>query len=211
MHYAQQRSPGANAVGIGFVVLLHIGVGYAFLTGLGVVQRPVVPEPTQATVIVEPPKPDDYKPPEMKDLPQQDVKMHFVPIKEIPIEIKSDVQFTQVSTVVPTNRDLAPVKVPTPPADRYTAPVRLAGPPLDYPQRLVEAGKEGWVDVQCDVDETGRTSLCSVIANEGSNSFADHALNYVKNTRYTPALRNGVAVTEAHHRFHIVFSIKQDR
>ena len=55
MHYAQRRSPSSNAIGIGLVVLLHLGVGYALFTGLGSQLKRVITNPM--VVILVPDKP----------------------------------------------------------------------------------------------------------------------------------------------------------
>lgn len=208
MHYAQQRSPGANAVGIGFVILLHIGVVYALLTGLGVMPR-TAPHETPITFQQVPPKVPPIVEPQVQPLTPIEPKQIYIPLPEIvvtnPVQPRS-VPTTSEPPVGPIVFHPNPVPAPTP--EVYTVPIRIDGPALPYPSWARIGGLTGWVDVECDVDETGRTSMCAVVAHEGSNMFVEAALAYVKATRYSPATRNGVAVTEPHHRFHVVFDLK---
>jgi len=208
MHYAQRRSPSSNAIGIGLVVLLHLGVGYALFTGLGSQLKRVIINPMQVVIVpdkpvVEPPLPAPPKPADF-ELP----KTIFVPPIEIARVPPTDaVPLANSTDAVPVNRDVAFNPPPAAHPDTVAGAKRLAGPALVYPARPLASGLEGWVDVQCDVDETGRTSQCAVIGHEGSNAFADAALPYVAAARYSPATHNGVPVTEPHHRFHIEFKL----
>jgi len=211
MQYAQQRSPGSNAIGIGLVVVLHLGVGYALLQSVGWGPMKPAPVPLTATVIepekkiIEPPPP----PPPTKIEPQ---KLDFVPIPTFTVKNlpPSDTQRT-VTTIPPTTQDpptrTASIEPPAPPAETRAGAKRLAGPPLVYPGRARSMGLEGWVDVQCDVDDMGSTSNCSMIAHDGINAFVEEALDFVRATRYSPATRNGVPVAEKEHRFHISFTL----
>jgi protein TonB len=73
---------------------------------------------------------------------------------------------------------------------------------------MLDQGREGHVDVTCDVDVDGSTSNCSVTNVTGGQAFADSALEYVKSARYKPRILNGVAVREPHHTFSIGFTLK---
>jgi TonB family protein len=87
-------------------------------------------------------------------------------------------------------------------------PNRLDGPRLTYPPRLLSMWTEGWVDVQCDLDESGRPSNCAVIASSDVRDkvFAGTALAYVSSGRYAPATHDGVVVA-AQCRSHIAFKL----
>ncbi len=211
MQYAQQRSPSSNAIGIGLVVALHLGVGYVLLQSVGWDHVKPVPGPMTTTIIepekkiVEPPPP----PPPTRIEPQ---RLDFVPTVTVIIKDPppSDQQRT-ITTAPPTTPDpparTASLEAPAPSAETHAVAQRLAGPPLVYPGRAKSMGLEGWVDVQCDVDSLGSTSKCSMVAHEGLMTFVDEALDFVKATRYSPATRNGVPVSEQDHRFHIVFKL----
>jgi len=208
MHYAQRRSPSSNAVGIGLIALLHLGVGYALITGLGSQLKRVIPTQTVVTLFEE--KKVEEPLPTLKQVELPKTDKIFVPMPDVKIDYPATASPVSRSTdIVPDNREVTLARL-TPPtqADTAAGAKRLDGPPLVYPTRLEIAGLEGWVDVQCDVDETGRTSGCAMIAHQGSNLFVEAALAYVIGTHYTPATHNGAAVTEPHHRFHIEFKLK---
>ena len=60
MDYAtQQRDPTKHAIGVGFVILMHVLLVYALLTGLGRAIVDVVKKPLSATIIeqIKPPPP----------------------------------------------------------------------------------------------------------------------------------------------------------
>ncbi|MEI9986506.1 MAG: TonB family protein [Aliidongia sp.] len=208
MHYAQRRSPGSNAIGIGAVVLLHLGVGYALLLALGTDYTLTVKQPTPIVVKEEPKKIVEDPTPLLQkvELPKLET---FRPKIDITIENPPVAKpFADLTDKAPPTRDLV---MPTPPAsavpETAAGAKRISGPTLTYPPRQLANGQQGWVDVQCDVDETGRPSQCGMIDHEGSNAFVDDALIFVNGSRYTPATRNGAPVSEPHHRFHIEFKL----
>ena len=208
MQYAQQRSSSSNAIGIGLVVVLHLGVGYALLMALGSTYTPTKIPTTYAKVFDEPKK-QEVELPKTFDVRPESQKTVFITMPDIKPLIRPDTPPpTGATTEIPHDTYVGPAtpasaSVP----DKMTGPIRLAGPSLLYPSRLKTMGMQGWVDIQCDVNEFGGTSNCSMIAHEGAMAFVDEALDYVKATRYSPATRNGVAVTEKGHRFHIEFKL----
>jgi protein TonB len=74
---------------------------------------------------------------------------------------------------------------------------------------MQQSGREGQVDITCDVDTNGSTSNCTVTSATGGTAFAEAALAYVQQCRYKPAVRNGVPVKEPHHTFHIIFTLRE--
>jgi len=209
MQYAQQRSPSSNAIGIGLIVVLHLGVGYALLQSVGWDRMKPAPAPLSATVIepekkvVELPPP----PPSSKFEPQ---KLDFMPMPTFTIMPQPTEMPRAVTTTPPDTRDLpktATIEPPAPMAETHAGAKRLAGPPLVYPHTQLRLSQEGWVDVQCDVDDMGSTSNCSMIAHDGAMAFVEEALDFVRATRYSPATRNGVPAAEKDHRFHISFTL----
>jgi periplasmic protein TonB len=210
MQYAQQRSPGSNAIGIGLVVALHLGVGYALLHALAKQDVNRVPPPLEARVFEEKPKIVEPPPPP-PSTPIEHQKLDFRPPIDLTITPPPvPVRGPAVTTTPPDTHDMprtAAVEPPAPLADTRAGAKRIAGPPLQYPRRPLAAQEEGSVDVQCDVDEVGGTSNCISTGHQGSIAFVDAAMDYVKATRYSPATHNGVPVSERDHRFHIDFKL----
>ena len=209
MQYAQQRSSSSNAIGIGLVVVLHLGVGYALLQSVGWDHVQPAPAPLHAFPL-EPEKKIVEPPPSLPQPKIEPQKLDWVPMPIITITPPVSMTPRPLTPTPPETRDLpqpGSLAPPAPPVETLAGAKRLAGPPLVYPARPKSMGLEGWVDVQCDVDDMGSTSNCSMIAHDGAMAFVDEALDFVKATRYSPATRNGVAVTEKGHRFHIAFTL----
>ena len=76
-----------------------------------------------------------------------------------------------------------------------------------YPPRMIQSGREGSVDVECDVDTDGKTSNCTVLSSSGGSAFADSALEFVKTKVYKPATHNGQAM-KVRHKWTIAFKLQ---
>jgi periplasmic protein TonB len=208
MHYAQRRSPSSNAVGIGLVALLHLGLGYALITGLGSQFKRTAPAVTPV-IYIDAPKPVEEPPIPIKTVVFQEVHSVFIPTPIIIEHRPDNPPIVTGTSDAPEDRDVAFHPAAPPVADTAVGAKRLDGVLPEYPARMLTLGREGWVNVQCDVDERGRTSQCTVLDSFGGNSFVENALAYVASAQYKPATHNGVPVTEPHHRFHIDFKINQ--
>src|SRR5512139_4136423 len=85
----QQRDPTRHLVGITFVVLLHVLVIYALVTGLARKAVDVIKKPIEAKIVEEikapPPPPPPPKP--VKQQPQrvEAVQQPYVPPPDIPV------------------------------------------------------------------------------------------------------------------------------
>lgn len=209
MHYAQQRSPSSNAIGFGLIILLHLGVGYALLQALATQRMDKVPVPVEVALIAEQPKviePPTATVPITVDHPTLD----FRPDVELSIKPAVPVQEPIETTSSPDTHDLSKTVAvePAPGVDTHAGAKVLARPRIVWPSPPFGGRNlEGWVDLQCDVDDMGSTSNCSMLAHEGAMAIVDLALDYVRGSRYSPATRNGVAVAEKGHRFHVVFKL----
>ena len=206
----QQKSPGRHALGFVVVVLLHVGLIYALVTGLGTNIVEVIKAPIETKIIeeVKPPPPDVPPPPPPPKLAAPPPP--YIPPPEI--QIAQPPPPTPVATVAV----VAPPAPQAPPVARVVAPSvpdsevgarAINNVKLTYPPRMLDQGREGQVEVTCDVDADGGTSNCTVGAIVGGQAFADSALAYVKAARYKPAIKNGVPVPEPHHKFNIVFKL----
>jgi len=81
---AQQRKPTRHLVGFGIVVLMHILIGYALITGLARKVVDVIKNPIETKIIEEvrppPPPPENLPPPPPKLAPPPP---SFVPPPEV--------------------------------------------------------------------------------------------------------------------------------
>ncbi|QNM94946.1 hypothetical protein [Chitinimonas koreensis] len=64
----QQRKPGKHLVGIGFVVLLHVGIVYALINGLAKEGIKLIQKELEVKLIDEPPPPPRRKSPRKSHL-----------------------------------------------------------------------------------------------------------------------------------------------
>ena len=206
----QQKSPGRHALGFVVVVLLHVGLIYALVTGLGTNIVEVIKAPIETKIIeeVKPPPPDVPPPPPPPKLAAPPPP--YIPPPEIQIaQPPPPTPMATVATVAPPAPQAPPVARVTAPSvpDSEVSARPIAGPAMKYPPRMQDQGREGQVEVTCDVDAEGTTSNCVVGNVVGGAAFSDAALAWVKLQRYKPAIRNGVAIAEPHHKFNIVFKL----
>jgi protein TonB len=213
MSYAIRRHSDGNALGIGIVVLLHLGVAYFLIAAFSPHFHPLQQPSTTVTVLTEPTKPEVSQPPQPFKVEPQPFKEVFVPIPDI-IVTRSETPPIAKTTDKAPDAPQAVVALPSgpltaPPPDTFAGSVPLGGAKLAYPAIAQAHGQQGWVDLDCTVDEAGRTSNCSVVDHLGGQSFVDAAQSYVAAARYRPATHNGVPVVEQHHRFHIEFKLSE--
>jgi protein TonB len=145
MDYArQQRDPARHLIGITFVVLLHLLIIYAMVTGLARKAVEVIKKPLSATIIEEIKAPPPPPPPPKKIEPQQQQKVQapqetYVPPPDIPVATTS-----QDAPVISATTSTAPTE------PHVIAPPPVVAPPAPAPRPAVRQG------VQCaDIDKPG--------------------------------------------------------
>ena len=117
----QQRDPTKHLIGIVFVVLVHVLVIYALLTGLARTVVEVIKKPLSATIIEEIKAPPPPPPPPKKivEMPKVQAPVEtFVPPPDIPIATAPTAPvITAVTPTAPTAPHvIAPPVVEAPPA-----------------------------------------------------------------------------------------------
>jgi protein TonB len=174
MQYAQaQRQPGRHGIGFGVVVLLHVVVVYALVTGLAKKVVEVIKQPLE-TKIIEAPKP----PPEVPPPPPPPPKLAppppdvFVPVPEVQIQVpatQAPPAITAVTTKPPEAPPPAVVAAP-PPAKPVPMAVGVACPnsqkvraEVAYPREAQRQELEGDTLVEFVVDREGRVSDAQVV------------------------------------------------
>ena len=184
LDYAQQqRNPGRHVTGITVVVLLHLLLGWALVSGLARKVIEVVKAPIETKIIEEvkppPPPPPENLPPPPKTAPPPP---SFVPPPEVDIKPPPTPAPTITTTqVVPPPAPPvtiapppAPVVVAAPPAPP-AAPARVA-PKLnfnacdkpEYPRAARSAEAQGLVVVTYSMDITGVISDAKVEKSSGA-------------------------------------------
>jgi len=169
MDYAKrQRDPTRHVIGIAFVVLFHILVIYALMTGLASKAIQVIKKPLNATIIEEiklpPPPPPPPPPPKRVETPKiQTPVQPYVPPPDIPPPVApSEPVISAPTSVVPTEPAvIAPPVVAAPPAPPAKPSIRqgVSCQKQDaptFPREAIRARVEkGKVNVLMSIDEKG--------------------------------------------------------
>lgn len=188
MPYSPHQASSTRLVGLAFVVLLHIAVIYALVTGLAHRTVDVVRAPIETKIIdeVKQEKPEPPPPPP----PLAPPPPPFVPPPEIHIETPAPAQSTAITAVTPVKPD-----APPPMAE----PVRVL-PKIDakrsqepeYPSASRRQGEQGSVVLQVLVDVDGRVLDAKLMQSSGFDRLDQAALDGVKASyRFVPGTVDG--------------------
>lgn len=171
MDYAQQqRSWGKHLPSIALVVLLHLALGYALVTGLARRVVEVIKQPIETKIIEEIKKPPpDVPPPPPPKLAAPPPP--FIPPPEINIQVPQ-VQTQPTITTVTTVKPPPGPTVMAPPAP----PAKPAGPPVrkefkaayrvepQFPRQALREGMSGRVVAHVYVEPNGSVSDVKIIS-----------------------------------------------
>lgn len=175
MAYADHSEASSRTISIIIVALIHVVLGYAFVTGLGM--KYVKKAAEQLNVIdvkEEPPPPDEPPPPPPKpaDVPPP-------PVVAPPSIVQTPAPAPQVTSVAAPLPPPPVISVPTP-APAPPRPVARATPkgkPTDwvtsddYPSRALREGRSGVVGLRLDIGVDGRVASCSVTSSSGHSDL----------------------------------------
>ena len=133
----QQRDPTRHLIGIGFVILFHVLIVYALVTGLARKAVEVIKKPLTATIVEEikappppPPPPKRIEIPKVPPPPQQP----YVPPPDIP-----------VPTI--TSEPVIAAVTPTPPPEPPVIAPPVVAPPVVAPPPPKPAVRRGIVPI----------------------------------------------------------------
>ena len=175
-----------RAIGIGFVMLLHVALIYALLNGLGAVIVKAIKPPERIT-LVDIPAPQPPKPIPQPPKPPPTPTRVFVPTPPVPLPPGSG-ENAVTATFEPQPPVLTPISEPVRSiASTHTIP--------DYPPISRRLNEEGVVSLRIVVSETGAVSGVAVVRSSGYARLDAAAASWVKaHWRYQPAMRNGQPV-----------------
>jgi periplasmic protein TonB len=193
MAQAQQKASSARLVGAGLVVLLHVAIIYALVTGLAHRVVDVVHAPIETKIIDEvreerpppPPPPPEFTPPPPA----------FVPPPEIHVEPPPPPPKSTAITVVTPEKPLAPPPPPVPVVEgvRITPKIdakRSQEP--EYPPTSRRLGEQGSLVLQVLVDTDGRVLDTKLVQGSGFERLDQAALDGVKTDyRFLPGTLDG--------------------
>lgn len=179
VNYAEaQRNPGKHSVGLGVVIVLHILLGYALVSGLARRVVEVAMKPVETKIIEEvkppPPPPPENLPPPPKSMPPPPV---WMPPPEVQVATPPTPQ-----TVTPTTTVVPPPTPPAPPLpvvkDAPPAPPKVAKAPVidfggcekpEYPAAARRSEASGVTRIRFSIDETGHVVKAEVTGSSGSS------------------------------------------
>lgn len=189
-------------VSLGLVALLHIFLGYAFISGLALRAVKVITGPME-TFEVEEPKVDEEPPPPPPDLEEIPP---YVPPPEVVVESLAPPPPTiSVQTEAPRPEPVrvAPPAPPAPagPTQKATPKGRLGATIStdDYPQASIRAEEEGSVVARYTIGTDGRVvkGSCSIVTSSRYSRLDTQTCSLIERRfRFNPALRGGDPVQE---------------
>jgi len=170
----QQRDPTRHLIGIGFVILIHLLVVYALVTGLARRAVEVIKKPLTATIVEEikapPPPPPPPKKIEVPKVPPP-LQQPYVPPPDVPVPTIT--QEPVIAAVTPTPPPeppviAPPVVAPPPPAPpkpavrRGIVPISRVSPeyPRDARRRNIDNGR---VIARLNIDEKGNVTDVKIV------------------------------------------------
>ncbi|MBI2993471.1 MAG: energy transducer TonB [Gammaproteobacteria bacterium] len=201
-----------RVAGIGFVIVLHIGVIYVLSAGLSKSVVEILKGPIEASVIEEleeqkeeepPPPPPKFEQPPPPFVPPPEIAI------DIPVESSTSTAITQVTTQVrPPAPPPAPVAKPGPTPPRAD-PKRPNSRP-DYPPTSRRLGEEGSVILALYVAEDGKVKEAKVHEPSGFPKLDEAAVREaLRRWRFIPATLEGKNVA-AWHQVKVTFRLTED-
>lgn len=185
MDYAQQqRNPGKHTIGIGIVVLMHILLAWAVVSGLARKVVDIVKAPIETKIIEEvqppPPPPPENLPPPPKFAPPPP---SFVPPPEVVVNNPPPAPSITVTRDAPppTPVTIAPAPTPAAPAPAAPAAPRIAAKPAianvsacaptgdDYPAAAKRADATGTTAIEFTVGADGKMTEAKVVRSAGAS------------------------------------------
>jgi periplasmic protein TonB len=185
MDYArQQRDPTRHMVGIGVVILLHVLVIWALMSGLGQNVIQIIKKPLNATIIEEiklPPPPPPPPPPPKKIVEPPKVPPPidtYVPPPDIPPPVTQVAPPITAVTPAPPPQEYKieappPVVVQAPPKPAVRRGIaKISGDDPSYPREAIRAGvQKGRVVARLSIDESGKVTDVNIISSDPRGVF----------------------------------------
>jgi protein TonB len=179
MDFSQrQQEPGKRFVGIGLVILLHVFLVYAALSGLGKHIIAVIQKPMETKLVEEvkpPPPPPETPPPPPPKLAAPPPP--FIPPPEVQVQQQQTQNTIQaVSNVKPEPQQFAKTQAEAPPAQKAPAgPVsvpakidfNVAGCRPEYPRASIRNEETGTVELEVLVGADGNVSDVKIAKSSG--------------------------------------------
>ena len=195
------RNPSKKFTGFAFVVLLHLFIVYALVTGLARKVVEVIKQPIETKIIeeVKPPSPDRPPPPPPKmrvPPPKVIAPPPFIPPPEV--QVQQPVQQNTIAAVSDAKPDNPVVPAPQPVAPAPTGIVTVpavvdfntCAKPA-YPRKSLRNEEQGTVVLQFLIGVDGRVADSKVEKSSGFRDLDSAARNALGQCRFKPGLADG--------------------
>lgn len=202
MAYADEGMSTNRMIALGLVALLHVFLGYAFITGLALKAVKAIVNPLESVNIEEEaPPPEEPPPPPPKDI---DIPP-FVPPPEVSVQQDSAPAITVQNRIEQPAPVFTPPAPPAPPAPKASvaAPATPKGrgngiSEDDYPDASRRAEEQGVVRVTYTVGTNGSVTACSVTKPSGFPRLDEATCKIIQRRwRFNPAKdASGQAIEE---------------
>jgi protein TonB len=186
LDYTEEGSSSRRIAGIAFVVLLHIVIIYALVSGLGDQVVQVLRQPLEAKII------QDVKPPPPPAPPPPPPQLIQPPPPYIPPPL------VQIAQPPPPSAIAAVTQVkprPAPPPPPAVAVTRAAGldpnqscTPPEYPEEAEDMGQTGRTLLQFLIDANGNVVNARIASSSGYKLLDNTAERALSECKFRPAL-----------------------
>ena len=178
----QQRDPTRHLIGIGLVILIHLLVVYALVTGLARRAVEVIKKPLTATIVEEikapPPPPPPPKKIEIPKIPPP-LQQPYIPPPDVPVPtITQEPVIAAVTPTPPAEPPVIapPVVAPPPPAPpkaavrRGIVPITRISPeyPREARRKNIDSGR---VIARLNIDEKGNVTDVKIVESNPARVF----------------------------------------
>jgi protein TonB len=196
-----ERNPAKKFMGFAFVVLFHIFIVYALVTGLARKVVEVIKQPIETKIIeeVKPPPPPDLPPPppppKLLAPPPP-----FIPPPEVQIQQPQQQQntITAVSNVKPDNPVMPPINRVEAPVAAPSNPVRVAAvvdaracEKPEYPSKSLRNEEQGTVTLEFLIGLDGRVVDSKIYKSSGFKDLDRAAIAGLSLCKFKPGTVDG--------------------
>lgn len=202
---------GRRLMALIIVGVLHVVIGYAFISGLALKAVKVITQPMDTFEVPEPEEPIEEPPPPTQVL--EEIPPYVPPPEVVIAELPPPPPTITTQTVVQTPDPPRVITQPAPETPAIAAPapreiVRKAATPKgrlgasisadDYPPASLRAEEEGSVQVRYDINVEGRAENCQVVKSSGHRRLDDRTCELVERRfRFNPATEDGQPVRDS--------------
>ncbi len=196
----QQRDPTKHMIGIVFVVLLHVLIIYALMTGLARTVVEVIKKPLSANIIdeIKPPPPP---PPPPKKIQVPEPPPAYVPPPDIPVAVAPTTGpvISAVTAAPPPPQVSAPPPVvaappPPPPPPKPAVRrnlVRIGGDLPEFPRAARRHNIEkGQVLARLMIDEKGNVTEVIIVSANPPRHFDKAVIDALSEWKFKPKARS---------------------